>query len=457
MYKRQEYNDQTVEVFYHDEDGDDIADYVYIKTFSSVFGKYVFATKDAHSISTGTAGVSIEGVYVDGVETTILARPDVAQELLNNKGKLYEATWIDNEDTTSWRYGRLVNIELVNEASDEDNQPNGDEANYLEDTTNTKLVGSTLYVNSSLSYNVSNADQVIYTDTAYEMSLAEAIADGSYGIWVVGNQFNNTATVYVGTKLEQTNTITVTPAEGVADGALIPDADDPDGQNYTYTINDKNDDGKLDLVVKMDATSQYATMVVTETTKGASTVISPNADGTVTLSDVAKGDTYKVTVTTECNGQCAEPARAEWTITIDGWNIISKAVDRVAGTGGTHNTLEQDLDVYYSYTDAVNRPVELSIANFDWVRFYGDNDLVITNDSSNGWFVKYMTFSTTAQALDEDNYENEAKVMSNNVDNTVRYNSIQTTELEDNHIVVLSYTPQNEGNERVYVAFQIEK
>ena len=289
------------------------------------------------------------------------------------------------------------------------------------------------------------------------MSLAEAIADGSYGIWVVGNQFNNTATVYVGTKLEQTNTITVTPAKDVADGALIPDADDPDGQNYTYTINDKNDDGKLDLVVKMDATSQYATMVVTETTKGASTVISPNTDGTVTLPNVAKGDTYKVTVTTECNGQCAEPARAEWTITIDGWNIISKAVDRVAGTGGTHNTLEQDLDVYYSYTDAVNRPVELSIANFDWVRFYGDNDLVITNDSSNGWFVKYMTFSTTAQALDEDNYENEAKVMSNNVDNTVRYNSIQTTELEDNHIVVLSYTPQNEGNERVYVAFQIEK
>ena len=53
-------------------DGDTIADYVYIKTFSSVFGTYVFATSDAHSISAGTAGVAVEGVYVDGVETTII-------------------------------------------------------------------------------------------------------------------------------------------------------------------------------------------------------------------------------------------------------------------------------------------------------------------------------------------------------------------------------------------------
>ena len=199
-----EYNDQTVEVFYHDEDGDDIADYVYIKTFSSVFGKYVFATKDAHSISTGTAGVSIEGVYVDGVETTILARPDVAQELLNNKGKLYEATWIANADTTSWRYGRLVDIELVSENTDVDaTVPQlEDDANYLENTSSTNLVltGNTLLIrDQNLSYNVTNADEVIYTDAAYEMTLADAIEAGNYGIWVVGNPFNNTATVYVGT------------------------------------------------------------------------------------------------------------------------------------------------------------------------------------------------------------------------------------------------------------------
>mgnify|MGYP000546918935 FL=1 len=450
-----EYNDKTVEVFYHDEDGDDIADYVYIKTFSSVFGKYVFATKDAHSISTGTAGVSIEGVYVDGVETTILARPDVAQELLNNKGKLYEATWIDNEDTTSWRYGRLVDIELVNEASDEDNQPNGDEANYLEDTTNTKLVGSTLYVNPSLSYNVSNADQVIYTDTAYEMSLAEAIADGSYGIWVVGNQFNNTATVYVGTKLEQTNTITVTPAEGVADGALIPDADDPDGQNYTYTINDKNDDGKLDLVVKMDATSQYATMVVTETTKGASTVISPNTDGTVTLPNVAKGDTYKVTVTTECNGQCAEPARAEWTITIDGWNIISDAVEKVTFTDDT-NFVTEPSDVYYSYTDAVaeENVIDANLLQHNGMRVYFDNGAIYLPEG-----VKVVTFADTASALkagsdafngsDVQTYQQDSGTGAYNI--FVPMSGQDTT---DGIVVVLQMTPQG-GNAPVYVAYHV--
>ena len=393
---------------------------------------------------------------MDGVETTILARPDVAQELLNNKGKLYEATWIDNEDTTSWRYGRLVNIELVNEASDEDNQPNGDEANYLEDTTNTKLVGSTLYVNSSLSYNVSNADQVIYTDTAYEMSLAEAIADGSYGIWVVGNQFNNTATVYVGTKLEQTNTITVTPAEGVADGALIPDADDPDGQNYTYTINDKNDDGKLDLVVKMDATSQYATMVVTETTKGASTVISPNADGTVTLSDVAKGDTYKVTVTTECNGQCAEAARAEWTITIDGFNKIGGAVDKV--TYFSQNLFAGELDAYYSYADAIEagqNSAAIDVDQYNAMRVYADMTKVA---AETGYNMKIMTFSLSADATayGESNFNATAASIApvTAASETVTHYPV-TFDSTVNPFIVLGFTPQDEPGETVYVAFNI--
>ena len=456
-----EYNDQTVEVFYHDEDGDDIADYVYIKTFSSVFGKYVFATKDAHSISTGTAGVSIEGVYVDGVETTILARPDVAQELLNNKGKLYEATWIDNEDTTSWRYGRLVDIELVSENTDVDaTVPQlEDDANYLENTSSTNLVltGNTLLIrDQNLSYNVTNADEVIYTDAAYEMTLADAIEAGNYGIWVVGNPFNNTATVYVGTKLEETNTITVTPAEGVADGALIAGENDPVNNTYTYTINDKNDNGTLDLVVDMLATSDYASFYVQrEPRAGESDPVAVGrgyADDVITLNDVQKGDVYKVWVTTECNGVCTNEM---WTINVTGWNIISGAVDKIA-YGGVETELKADITAYYDYGTAVANAQELSIASYNWIRVYGDNALVVTNDEGN-YPATYMTFTTSAQAAACTTFDTEAAALSNQTDGTLSYQVIDVSLMENNQVIVIGFTPQGEGSETVYTAFVVEK
>ena len=83
-----DYNWQSVEVFYDDEDGDNIADYVYIKTFRSVHGDYVFATSSAHQISSNDYGVTVEGVYVDGELTTVTTTPEIAHELIANQGKL---------------------------------------------------------------------------------------------------------------------------------------------------------------------------------------------------------------------------------------------------------------------------------------------------------------------------------------------------------------------------------
>ena len=457
-----EYNDQTVEVFYHDEDGDDIADYVYIKTFSSVFGKYVFATKDAHSISTGTAGVSIEGVYVDGVETTILARPDVAQELLNNKGKLYEAAWIDNEDTTSWRYGRLVNIELVSENTDVDaTVPQlEDDANYLENTDNLNLVGNTLYVNAGLSYNVSNANQVIFQNAAYTKTLADVVKEirndtADYGIWVVGNPFNNTATVYVGTKLEETNTITVTPAEGVADGALIAGENDPVNNTYTYTINDKNDDGTLDLVVDMLATSDYASFYVQRDPRAGESdpvaVGTGDADDVITLDNVRKGDVYKVWVTTECNGGCTNEM---WIIEIDGWNIISDAVDKV--TYYQNNRFMEDLDVYYSYEDAVNagKSITIDVDQYDAMRVYADPATIATETP----VMRLMTFSDSADALVTGVTEflaEASNISSVQASGESAYHYAVNFDQTVNPFIVLGFTPQSEPGVTVYVAFNI--
>ena len=77
----------------------------------------------------------------------------------------------------------------MNEARDNDIQILfGGIANYLEDTSNLQLVGNTLYVDGRLSYNVTNANEVIFQNNTYEMTLADvvkAIQEGAdYGIWL---------------------------------------------------------------------------------------------------------------------------------------------------------------------------------------------------------------------------------------------------------------------------------
>ena len=443
-------NWETAEVFYTDVNDDGIAENVYVKSYSSITGSYIFVTEEGAHIDTETWGVTLEGAYIDGVQTDVATTRAIAQELLRNPGKLYYITdWVVDHDTPA--YGMLNGIALVNEGNDNDVQILSDRANYIEDASNVTYSGGVLHVNNGLAYDVADSAIVIYDDEAYEVSLSDMISgirSGRYGVWVVGNRNTDAAVVYVGERLEEVNTIDLDPETGLI--VAEPTKDEPN--TYTVTIDDKNDDGELDVDVSMDATSEYATFYVQKA--GATSGEWGDAETDVVLENVAAGETYNVWVYTECDGVCSDEM---WTIEIEGWNIISDAVERVTGTGGTYNTLKQDLDVYYSYTAAVNNAVDLSIANFDWIRFYGDNDKVITNDSSNGWYVKYMTFSTTGNALAEDNYDTEAQTLNNEVDGSVWYNAISTTSLENNHIVVLSYTPQDEGSERVYIAFEIEK
>ena len=68
-----------------------------------------------------------------------------------------------------------------------ENTDNDGKLNYLENTSkdNLTLTGNTLFIeDQNLSYNVTNADEVIYTDEAYEMTLAEAIEKGH--LWYLG-------------------------------------------------------------------------------------------------------------------------------------------------------------------------------------------------------------------------------------------------------------------------------
>ena len=445
------FNNQTVEVFYDDANGDDVSDYVYIKSYSDFAGgRYVFATSDASYVTAGDNVVTLEGIYVDGVLTEVKTTESLAKELKANMGKLYWATWDDVK--TSDTYGQLTGINLVDEYMDYDGiSLDKIFANYLEDTSELKLVGNTLYVNKDLSYNVTNANDVIYTNAAYEMSLADAIADGSYGIWVVGDQFNNTATVYVGTKLEQNNAINVTAAKDDTDKVEItaPDLEkDPSDNTWTVRIFDKNNDGtkngEIDLSVIADG--KYAAIAITGDKGNVGTF-----DGT-TLKNVAAGDKYTVTVTTECAGQCSNKT---WTIEVTGWDYISGAVDKIA-YGGLATELKADITAYYDYGTAVAKAQELSIASYDWIRVYGDNALVVTDDGDN-YPATYKSFTTSAQAAACTTFDTDADALANNMDGTLSYQLIDVSLMENKQVIVIGFTPQGEGGETVYTAFVVEK
>ena len=447
-----DYNWQSVEVFYDDEDGDNIADYVYIKTFRSVHGDYVFATSSAHQISSNDYGVTVEGVYVDGELTTVTTTPEIAHELIANQGKLYFATWTA-DDSDDANYGKLHDITLVNEARDNDIQILfGGIANYLEDTSNLQLVGNTLYVDGRLSYNVTNANEVIFQNNTYEMTLADvvkAIQEGAdYGIWVVGNRYNNTTTVYVGTKLEETNTISVNRAADVAAEDVSIVGPTSMTNDWTVTINDKNDDGQLDLVVDMNAVSQYAYFTVEELVNGHKTLLDTyeQSDGAATLNDVAEGDVYVITVYTECDGTVC--TAAQWRVVVEGWNIISDVVTSITRGDGTATIGNSPYDVYYDFDAAVKSAVTLSTGNAQNLIFSVDTAEVC--DSSGNYLPKVHVFTDSA-TVNQAQFDAEADPVNNNTVSIVNVKS-------GTDLVVMSFVPQNnEGGNAVYFAFYVEK
>ena len=444
-----DYNWQSVEVFYDDEDGDNIADYVYIKTFRSVHGDYVFATSSAHQISSNDYGVTVEGVYVDGELTTVTTTPEIAHELIANQGKLYFATWTA-DDSDDANYGKLHDITLVNEARDNDIQILfGGIANYLEDTSNLQLVGNTLYVDGRLSYNVTNANEVIFQNNTYEMTLADvvkAIQEGAdYGIWVVGNRYNNTTTVYVGTKLEETNTISVNRAADVAAEDVSIVGPTSMTNDWTVTINDKNDDGQLDLVVDMNAVSQYAYFTVEELVNGHKTLLDTyeQSDGAATLNDVAEGDVYVITVYTECDGTVC--TAAQWRVVVEGWNIISNAITDVTNASGTTLVAGYDYDVYYDIEEAAKYAPTLSVDAAEALAVYFDrSDLNSTG-------VKLERFSETA-AVDLDVFNKNADDAS--VDSTKNCVNVSVKDMTpEKTVCVISWESYGET---VYFAFLVK-
>ena len=447
-----DFNWETVEVFYDDEDDDNVADYVYIKSYSDVHGMYVFATSASSYIDVPSRNVvTLEDVYVDGELTEVTTTRTIADEMIRNLGKLYYATWQDNHDAGN--YGQLIDVTLVSEFNDNDVQVLfGGIANYLNENidNNFAYVNGTLIVNDSLSYNVGSTVEVIYTndDVTYTMNLADvvkAMKDGAhYGLWIVGNRYDNAVTVYAGTELEEENDIRVQGDEGL----IVPKSDEITNNTYNVKINDKNADGTLDLTVDMLASSEYAFFTV-ESSEGTFDGQTAYKDE-VTLPDVKAGTTYTVTVYTECDNRdpAADCSAEVWTINVEGWNIISDVVTDIMRGDGSATIGNSPYDVYYDFDAAVKSAVTLSTGNAQNLIFSVDTAEVC--DSSGNYLPKVHVFTDSA-TVNQAQFDAEADPVNNNTVSIVNVKS-------GTDLVVMSFVPQNnEGGNAVYFAFYVEK
>ena len=448
-----DFNWETVEVFYDDEDGDNVADYVYIKSYSDVHGMYVFATSASSYIDVPSRNVvTLEDVYVDGELTEVTTTRTIADELIRNLGKLYYATWQDNHDAGN--YGQLIDVTLVSEFNDNDVQVLfGGIANYLNENidNNFAYVNGTLIVNDSLSYNVGSTVEVIYTndDVTYTMNLADvvkAMKDGAdYGLWIVGNRYDNAVTVYAGTELEEQNDISVQGDEGL----IVPKSDEITNNIYNVKIDDKNTDGTLNLTVDMLANSEYAFFTV-ESSDGTFNGQTAYKDE-VTLPAVKAGTTYTVTVYTECDNRdpAADCSAEVWTIKVEGWNIISDVVTDIMRGDGSATIGNSPYDVYYSFDAAVSAAKTLNAGDAKNLVFTVDNTEVC--DSTNtGWEPKVHVFTGSA-TRNEAQFDEHAQSVTANTVNIEHVNA-------GTDLVVMSFVPHRyAGGDAVYFAFYVEK
>lgn len=241
-----------VEVFWTDLNGDGFAERVYIKDFTvaATFGDYIFASSTSRYVvadnSTPNADsiVFMDDVYVDGALRSVYMPKSVADTLLANTGKLYACVdWDEDGAVTSENatYGALMEIALVNEAVDVD-APKADGANYLTTDTGVTITSSAI--------RTSNITYRITADTIFVGASGLSQADLAKGVWVdatfTGGTGYDADVIYVGTVLNTSTALTVTPKDGTVsvwdsnNAATFNSVKDATSDELTYTVANDN-------------------------------------------------------------------------------------------------------------------------------------------------------------------------------------------------------------------------
>ena len=449
-----DFNWETVEVFYDDEDGDNVADYVYIKSYSDVHGMYVFATSASSYIDVPSRNVvTLEDVYVDGELTEVTTTRDLADKLIRNLGKLYYATWQDDHEAGN--YGQLIDVTLVRENTDNDVQVLfGGIANYLNPDMddNFNYVNGTLVVSEDLSYNVGSTVEVIYTNETYTMNLADvvkAMKDGTanYGLWVVGDRFNNTYTVYAGTELSNDTSISVTATE-TAEGTNIYDIDLNKGTStYEVTLKDRNTEGALTV----KANNEYAQYQIgSEIFTG---------DEQPFIKDYYFGDSFQVIVSPEDG-----TASKTWTVTVNDYHQIDGVITKVMSSGESSSVggVTNPLPMYKNFADAVTYAPTLDVDTIQFIALFADNNLVVADQANGDNWTQYAAkshFFTTTSALNQTTFDANAKMLDfDDNGKSVQIGDVQGWGANSTYVVSMVVRDEDSAfDEVVYFAFHVDK
>ena len=431
---------------------------VYVKDYveQATFGTHLFALTDAHSwkLTEGQSTVYAMNVIVDGVERMIKTTSENVIDLLEaNTGKLFHVDF-DRDTSHTSTYGYVEDVWLVNEKNDGRNNGSNDGCNYLSDI---QSIGNNAIKGDNVSYNLSYATEIIYSDKAWEYgSLEEAVENGC-DVWVVDDVDNISSkafTVYVGTALSDDDTITVS-ATAVADGETNNIADIAlENTTYTVTLDDRNTEGELTI----SADNRYALYTVavgksTETFRGDEVWRGPvNLDDTITVTVYAEDGV----------------AQETWTINVSEYVKVDGAITDVKSTGGSVIVGGSgNLPMYSNFQDAITHVVTLNSGNIGNIAVTANNALVAAdlNASNEAQYTKYLakdlifgeggsnltvnqpTFSANAQKIYFTNGTSEA------------IKDVNTWESAWTYVLQMSVRPNGANSicdEVVYVAFQVK-
>ena len=343
---------------------------VYVKDYveQATFGTHLFALTDAHSwkLTEGQSTVYAMNVIVDGVERMIKTTSENVIDLLEaNTGKLFHVDF-DRDTSHTSTYGYVEDVWLVNEKNDGWNNGSNDGCNYLSDI---QSIGNNAIKGDNVSYNLSYATEIIYSDKAWEYgSLKEAVENGC-DVWVVDDVdgiSSKAFTVYVGTALSDNANITVSAygeANNIANApALVDD------NTYSVTLNDRNTAGKLSI----GAANDYALYRVKVGANDA-TLYRGDELATTGLDNLKYGDTITVVAYPEDGSDSVT-----WTINVDKYVMVANAITSVQSSGGSVIVGGQgNLPMYSDFNTAVKNAVQLNSGDIGDITITANNSVVV--------------------------------------------------------------------------------
>ncbi len=444
----------SVEVFWAVDD--DFTPCVYIKSFvpQAGFGRHLFTTEKTVGHEVGNTDYYIMNVYVDGVEREIVTTKALMDILEENTGKLFHVTFdtvpMDAALDPNETYGYVSDVKLVNEGSDGDAR-NG--CNYL---SGSYTLGNNAIIDnvSKLSYNLSSTTQVISsTSVNYTVkTLAEAVAE-DMGIWVVDTTrdgiVNNALTIYVGTKLSDDDSITITAKTNVTDSNIVLT-----GTDYNVKLTDRNTDG----VVTRTGDDKYAMYQVDG---GAMTLSSVSTD---LIFDYEDDTSYTITVYPE-DGTGAQT----WTVSLNGYVMVDNAITSIKSSGESISVggATDPLPMYSNFNAATTNAVTLDVDAIEYLAVFADNGLVVadvdasTVDQYPEYAAKAHTFTTTAD-LTVDTFAKNADNLYFTAGKSVSIGDVQGWGTETTYVIRMCVRDLDADNtpnsdEYVYFAFRVEK